>query len=151
MVKEAVEIPEGEVLDVHVAEILYPGEQVKEEAEVKEEFFPENLPTKWTVGNDCLARWADDCRWYNAIVDTVIVSTPVKYLVTFLGYGNSAVVSDDDLAANKDAISTDQLDMLAEKVHETLPVAQETPTLPDVLPKQIIRKPLVRSNFDCIA
>ena len=66
--KGAVEIPEGEVLDGHVAMKLEPGEQVmvKEEVlfQVKEKLVPENLPSKWTVGNDCSARWAEDGRWY---------------------------------------------------------------------------------------
>ena len=153
--KDVADIPVGEILDIHVDMILEPEEQVtvKEEisVQVRDELLYENLGTKWFVGNDCLARWVQDGVWYNAIVDAVFESAPpvhYQYLVTFTDYGNSELVTDNDLAANVEAIPGDQLNMLDENILKSQTFAQEE--LPAVLqsePKQI-RNPIVRKNLD---
>jgi hypothetical protein len=131
--KEVAGIPNCEVLDVHL-QVLLEDEQLK----VEDIFDGKKMVSNWSVGNDCLARWVADGRWYNAIVDTVFESSPpVQYLVTFTDYGNSEIVTEDDLAASVDNIPGDELDMLDENV--------ERPTL---VTEHVTRNPLVRTNLD---
>ena len=140
ILKEVIDISKREVLDIHLQLLLEDMEQGKVTSEGK----INKMVSKWTVGNDCLARWVEDGRWYNAIVDTVFESSssePVQFLVTFTDYGNSGIVTDDDMAANVGDLPGDQLNMLDENVQRSdLPSSSVN--------EHKTRKPIVRTNLD---
>jgi len=105
---DVLDIPEREVLDMNVEvlreAVLDSMDGVGVEATCRVQ--------KWSVGNDCLARWLQDGKWYNAIVDEVILnsaeSPAEEYLVTFTDYGNSEIVTVEDLAVNVDEIPVEE-------------------------------------------
>ena len=63
IVNEVHDIPEGEALDIHI-ETLLKNEKSKKVAAGRIQ--------RWSVGNDCVARWVEDGKWYNAIVDRIL-------------------------------------------------------------------------------
>ena len=60
------------------------------------------------VGNDCLAKWKENGRWYNAIIDRIVKSgNDFEYLITFTDYGNSELVYRKDLVVNVESLSSE--------------------------------------------
>jgi hypothetical protein len=72
---------------------------------------------RWAVGYSCIARWSDDCVWYNAVVESV--DTSGEIIVTFTDYGNSATVTRDCIVTTANDIPADQLEMVDECVQLT--------------------------------
>merc|ERR1719318_2034900 len=66
----------------------------------------------WSVG---IARWSEDNVWYNAVVDRVDQATGDIH-VTFTDYGNTAIVTSNNIVTTANAIPADQLGMIDECV-----------------------------------
>jgi len=96
--RDPLDIPEGEVLDTHVESLIQSLEGRQQQ--------------KWSVGNVCIARWVEDGKWYNAVVDSVIQSAKnmaaTEYFVKFIDYGNSAIVTENGLATSTDEIPIEE-------------------------------------------
>ncbi|KAK9765986.1 hypothetical protein K7432_005247 [Basidiobolus ranarum] len=50
---------------------------------------------RWTIGDTCQAKWSSDKQFYEAVI--VAISGDGTYSVTFKGYGNTEVVSAEEL------------------------------------------------------
>merc|ERR1719318_1233096 len=69
----------------------------------------------WSVGGAGIARWSEDNVWYNAVVDSLDQASGDIH-VTFTDYGNTAIVTSDDIVTTAEDIPADQLDMIDECV-----------------------------------
>ena len=56
-----------------------------------------------------LARWDEDGVWYNAVIENIAEDGRIE--VTFTDYGNSAIVSREDIVSHAGDIPTDQTEM----------------------------------------
>ena len=61
-----------------------------------------------------LARWDEDGVWYNAVIENIAEDGRIE--VTFTDYGNSAIVSREDIVSHAGDIPTDQTEMIDECV-----------------------------------
>jgi len=52
----------------------------------------------FSPGDHCVALWKEDGNWYEAIVDSVPSEVNPYYQVTFVGYGNSSYVSNNEIS-----------------------------------------------------
>ncbi|ORX91290.1 hypothetical protein K493DRAFT_317366 [Basidiobolus meristosporus CBS 931.73] len=50
---------------------------------------------QWTIGDTCQAKWSADKQYYEAVI--VAIGGDGSYSVTFKGYGNTEVVSGNDI------------------------------------------------------
>jgi len=66
----------------------------------------QNSSSKFTVGMNVVAKWTQDNTWYNAIIDDITAET---YHVTFKDYGNSAIVSYQDIKCTADELGCNDL------------------------------------------
>ena len=57
-----------------------------------------------------LARWDEDGVWYNAVIENIAEDGRIE--VTFTDYGNSAIVSREDIVSHAGDIPTDQTEMI---------------------------------------
>ena len=77
------------------------------------------IDSSFEVGNDCLAKWKEDGRWYNAIIDSIVESGDcLEYLITFTDYGNSEVVQRKDLVVNVETLPSEELSLLDSNVEK---------------------------------
>merc|ERR1719369_2248691 len=65
-------------------------------------------------GESVIARWDEDGVWYNAVIENVAEDGRIE--VTFTDYGNSAIVSREDMVSHAGDIPTDQTEMIDECV-----------------------------------
>jgi len=65
-------------------------------------------------GESVIARWDEDGVWYNALIENVAEDGRIE--VTFTDYGNSAIVSREDMVSHAGDIPTDQTEMIDECV-----------------------------------
>ena len=65
-------------------------------------------------GESVIARWDEDGVWYNAVIENVAEDGRIE--VTFTDYGNSTIVSREDMVSHAGDIPTDQTEMIDECV-----------------------------------
>merc|ERR1719318_2234590 len=95
----------------------------------------------WSVGNAGIARWSEDNVWYNAVVDRVDQASGDIH-VTFTDYGNTAIVTSDNIVTTAEDIPADQLDMIDEcVVMSNTPSSQvSSSNTIDEAPIQVVKK-----------
>jgi len=71
-----------------------------------------------TVGMSVIARWDEDGVWYNAVIENISVDGRIQ--VIFIDYGNTAVVSRENIVGDARDIPEDQTEMIDECVRTTL-------------------------------
>ena len=72
--------------------------------------------SRWSVGEEVVARWADDGVWYRARVEA---REPAgTYTVTFLDYGNQAEVAEAAMVAHRGKVPKAEVEMIDEFVLE---------------------------------
>jgi len=72
--------------------------------------------SRWSVGEEVVARWADDGVWYRARVEA---RDPAgTYTVTFLDYGNQAEVAEAAMVAHRGKVPKAEVEMIDEFVLE---------------------------------
>ena len=71
----------------------------------------DSMVWKWTVGKVVIAKWSEDGTWYNGIIQSVHRGS---YNVTFVDYGNTAAVSEENIVEAYEEIPVEEL----ENVHE---------------------------------
>merc|ERR1719233_2850827 len=71
-----------------------------------------------TEGMSVIARWDEDCVWYNAVIENVYEDGRVQ--VIFTDYGNTAIVSRENIVGDARDIPGDQTEMIDECVRSPL-------------------------------
>ena len=71
---------------------------------------------RWSVGEEVVARWAEDGVWYRARVDAR--QPDGTYAVTFLDYGNQDVVAEAAMVAHREQVPEAEVGMIDEFVLE---------------------------------
>jgi len=69
----------------------------------------DSMVWKWTVGKAVIAKWSEDETWYNGIIQSVVRGS---YNVTFVDYGNTEVVGEENIVETYEDIPVEELEFV---------------------------------------
>jgi survival-of-motor-neuron-related-splicing factor 30 len=90
--------------------------------------------SSFKVGDYCRAIWPEDGNWYDAVIDSAPTADNDKYQVTYVDYGNSSLVSLDQLAPQDTAKQNKRAHEAVEEENEDSLKEFEIPKSLKILP-----------------